>query len=70
VMGRVQSSVRPVDAVGMDCWPWWGPRTWSRSALQAVTPSPFVGLSLFPVRPVRSITSLCSHNVVKLISSA
>ena len=30
----------------------------------------FVGLSSFPVRPVLSFTSLCSHNLLKLISSA
>lgn len=66
--GRVQSSVRPVDAVGMDCPD--GSANKVRSALQAVTPMTFAGLSLFPVRPVCSITSLCSHNLVKLISSA
>ncbi len=40
------------------------------SAMQAVSPEYFFGLSLSPVRPVRSITSLRSHNLVKLISSA
>jgi len=47
-IGRVQSSVRPVCAVGRDCWPWWSPRTRSHSAIQAMTPSTFGGLSLFP----------------------
>jgi len=51
-VGRVQSSVRPVDAVGWDCWPWWSPRTRSHSAYQAITPWTSVGLSLFPVWPV------------------
>jgi len=37
-IGRVQSSVRPVDAVGWDCWPWWSPRTRSHSVIQAMTP--------------------------------
>jgi len=41
----VQSSVRPVYAVGRDCWPWWGPQTRSQSASQAITPLTVGGVS-------------------------
>jgi len=35
-----------------DCWPWWGRRTRSQSAYQAMTPRTDDGLSLFPAWPV------------------
>jgi len=56
-IGRVQSSVRPVDAVGWDCWPWWSPRTRSHSVIQAMTPWLKLGC------PVPGLTGLPSHRI-------
>jgi len=49
-VGRVQSCVRPVDAVvHVDRWPWWYPRAGSHSASRAMTPWTGGGVSRLPV---------------------
>jgi len=58
-IGRVQSSVRPVDAVGWDCWPWWSPRTRSHSAYQAR----YDAFDITWVVPVPGLTGPPSHRI-------
>jgi hypothetical protein len=44
-VGRLQSWVRPVDAVRMDCWPWWGLRTEASSFERDRCPDETAGFS-------------------------
>src|SRR5262245_15160169 len=54
--GRLQSCVRPVGAVRVDCWPGWGPRTESSSLERDRCPDEAPGLAR-----LRRIDRLCHH---------
>jgi len=53
---RLQSCVRPVHAVRMDCWPWWSPRTEASSLERDRCPNEAAGFSR-----LRRIDRLCHH---------